>query len=108
MPQYLIPLLAMAEEKAEGGGHGAGFQLIDVQWESVIWLWFIFLLLVAVLRKLAWPMITEAVERREVVALTMEAASKVLGRTMTADDDRRLAEQLVGEVRARRMGASQN
>src|SRR3990170_5937856 len=65
MPQYLIPLLAMAEEKAEGGGHGAGFQLIDVQWESVIWLWFIFLLLVAVLRKLAWPMITEAVERRE-------------------------------------------
>ena len=198
MPQFLIPLLAMAEEAAEGGahggGHGSGFQLIDVQWESVVWLWIIFFLLVIVLRKLAWPMITEAVERREdqiaeslrkadevqraaseiaarqeatlaeahakaklvldeareqaetyrkrelekaraeadsfldrakkeisleenrardsirreVVDITVEAASKVLGRSMTAADDKRLAEQLVGEVQARRMGSARN
>lgn len=198
MPQFLNPLLAAAEEAAEGashgGGHAAGFQLIDVQWETVIWLWIIFVLLVFVLSKLAWPMITGAVERREdhiaeslrkaeevqkaaseiaarqeatlaeahaqaksvldeareqaetyrkrelekarseadsfldrakkeisleenrardalrreVVDLTLEAASQVLGRSMTAEDDRRLAEKLVNEVRERRMGAARN
>jgi F-type H+-transporting ATPase subunit b len=43
--------------------------------------------------------------RKEVVDLTLEAASRVLGQRVSSDDDRRLAEQVVGEVRARRVGA---
>lgn len=46
--------------------------------------------------------------RREVVDLTLEIASKVLERTVTADDDRRLADRLVGEVQAKRTGAARN
>jgi F-type H+-transporting ATPase subunit b len=42
--------------------------------------------------------------RREVVDLTLEAASKVLGQRLTSEDDRRLAEKVVGEVSARRVG----
>jgi F-type H+-transporting ATPase subunit b len=188
MPQFLIPLLASGE------GGGGGFQLIDLQWESVIWLWVIFAILFLILRWMAWPMITSAVERREdyiaeslkkaeevqraaseiaarqeallaeanakakavldeareqsetyrrrelekarveadsfldrakkeigleenrardalrreVVDLTLEVSSRVLERTVSADDDRRLAEKLVGEVQARRMGAARN
>jgi F-type H+-transporting ATPase subunit b len=186
MPQFLIPLVA--------AGDGGGFQLIDVQWEAVVWLWIIFALLVVVLRWMAWPMITGAVERREdyiaeslrkaeevqraaseiaarqeatlaeahaqakgvldearvqaetyrkrelekarteadsfldrakkeisleenrardalrreVVDLTLQAASKVLERSLSTEDDRRLAEGLVNEVRDRRMGTSSN
>ncbi len=44
--------------------------------------------------------------RREVVELTLTAASRVLERNLTSEDDRRLAEQVVAEVRARRAGAS--
>jgi len=46
--------------------------------------------------------------RREVVDLTLEVSSRVLERTVGAEDDRRLAERLVGEVQARRMGSTRN
>ena len=46
--------------------------------------------------------------RREVVEIAIEAAGRVLERTVTSEDDRRLAERLVGEVRQRRMGARRN
>ncbi|HEU4394794.1 MAG TPA: F0F1 ATP synthase subunit B [Planctomycetota bacterium] len=46
--------------------------------------------------------------RREVVDLTLEVSSRVLERTVGAEDDRRLAERLVGEVQARRMGSARN
>ena len=46
--------------------------------------------------------------RREVVDLTLEAASRVLGRTVTGADERRLAEEAVEEVRKRRVGAAGN
>jgi F-type H+-transporting ATPase subunit b len=46
--------------------------------------------------------------RREVVELTLEAAGKVLERSVTTDDNRRLAERLVGEVQARKLGATRN
>ena len=39
--------------------------------------------------------------RREVVEMSLEAASRVLGRTVNSDDDRRLAESLDAEVRSR-------
>ena len=43
--------------------------------------------------------------RKEIVDITLEAASRVLERSVGAEDDRRLAEQFVGEARSRRMGA---
>lgn len=46
--------------------------------------------------------------RREVVELTLEVASKVLERNVTADDDRRLADRLLAEVKAKRTGAARN
>jgi F-type H+-transporting ATPase subunit b len=46
--------------------------------------------------------------RRETVEMALEAASKVLERSVNADDDRRLADRLVGEVQARRLGAKRN
>ena len=46
--------------------------------------------------------------RREVVDLTLEVSSRVLERSVGAEDDRRLAERLVGEVQARRMGSGRN
>jgi F-type H+-transporting ATPase subunit b len=46
--------------------------------------------------------------RREVVDLTMEVASKVLERTVNSEDDRKLAERLVGEVGSKRMGTGRN
>jgi len=46
--------------------------------------------------------------RREVVDITLEAASRVLGRAVTGDDERRLAEQTVSEITARRAGAKRN
>lgn len=39
--------------------------------------------------------------RREVVELSLEAASRVLGRAVNSDDDRRLAEGVVAGVRSR-------
>lgn len=46
--------------------------------------------------------------RREVVDLTLEVSSKVLERAVTAEDDRKLADRLVGEVQAKRPGAARN
>ncbi len=46
--------------------------------------------------------------RRETVDVALEAAAKVLERAVNADDDRRLADRLVGEVRERRLGAKRN
>ncbi len=46
--------------------------------------------------------------RREVVELTMEAAGKVLERSVTSDDNRRLAGELVDEVKTRKLGAIRN
>lgn len=46
--------------------------------------------------------------RREVVDLTLEAAGRVLERSVTGADERRLAEQAVEEVRKRRVGAAGN
>ena len=46
--------------------------------------------------------------RREVVDLAMEVSSKVLERAVGSEDDRRLADRLVGEVRAKRPGAARN
>jgi F-type H+-transporting ATPase subunit b len=46
--------------------------------------------------------------RREVVEMTLEVSSKVLERTVGAEDDRRLAERLLAEVRERRVGAQRN
>ena len=46
--------------------------------------------------------------RRETVDIAIEAASKVLERAVNTDDDRRLADRLVGEVQARRVGAKRN
>lgn len=46
--------------------------------------------------------------RREVVDLTLEIASKVLERNVTAEDDRRLADRLMAEVKAKRAGAARN
>ena len=46
--------------------------------------------------------------RREVVELTLEVASKVLERNVTAEDDRRLAGTLLAEVQAKRTGAARN
>lgn len=46
--------------------------------------------------------------RRETVETVIEAASKVLERAVNAEDDRRLADRLVGEVQARRVGAKRN
>ncbi|MHC4923831.1 MAG: ATP synthase F0 subunit B [Planctomycetota bacterium] len=43
--------------------------------------------------------------KREVVDLTLQAASTVLGRSMTSDDDKRLAETVVSELQQRRVGA---
>ena len=43
--------------------------------------------------------------RRDTVEMAIEAASKVLERAVNTDDDRRLADRLVGEVQARRVGA---
>jgi F-type H+-transporting ATPase subunit b len=46
--------------------------------------------------------------RREVVELTLEVASKVLERNVSAEDDRRLAGSLLAEVQAKRAGAARN
>ncbi len=46
--------------------------------------------------------------RREVVDLTVQAASQVLGRAVTGADDRRLADQAVSEIVARRVGTGRN
>ena len=46
--------------------------------------------------------------RREVVEITLEAASQVLGRSVNADDEKRLAERLVAEVQARRAEMGRN
>lgn len=46
--------------------------------------------------------------RRDTVEIAIEAASKVLERAVNTDDDRRLADRLVGEVQARRVGAKRN
>jgi len=46
--------------------------------------------------------------RREVVEITLEVASKVLERNVTAEDDRRLAGTLLAEVQAKRTGAARN
>ena len=46
--------------------------------------------------------------RRDTVDIAIEAASKVLERAVNTDDDRRLADRLVGEVQARRVGAKRN
>jgi F-type H+-transporting ATPase subunit b len=46
--------------------------------------------------------------RREVVDLTLEVASKVLERAVTAEDDRKLADRLVGEVQSKKLGAGRN
>jgi len=46
--------------------------------------------------------------RREVVELTLEVASKVLERNVTAEDDRRLAGSLLAEIQAKRAGAARN
>lgn len=46
--------------------------------------------------------------RREVVDLTLEAAGRVLERSVTGADDRRLAEQAVDEIRKRKLGAGRN
>lgn len=175
-------------------GGGGGFQLLDVQLETLIWLFVIFFLLLFILRKFAWKPLLEAVEarekkiadslaraeevqraaadiaarqeaalaeahakakgvldearenaedyrkrelekarteadafldrakkeisleenrardalRREVVDLTLEAASRILERSVTGDDERRLAEQMVAELQKRRVGASRN
>lgn len=46
--------------------------------------------------------------RREVVEITLEVASKVLERNVTAEDDRRLADRLLSEVKTKRTGAARN
>jgi F-type H+-transporting ATPase subunit b len=46
--------------------------------------------------------------RRDVVNLTVAAASKVLGRSVTAADDRRLAEQAIAEVIKEHVGSDKN
>ncbi len=46
--------------------------------------------------------------RKEVVDLTLEAASRVLGRAVTGEDERRLAAETVEEIRKRGMGAGRN
>ncbi len=46
--------------------------------------------------------------RREVVDLTIEAAGRVLSRSLTGDDDRRLAKEAVAEISARQVGAGRN
>jgi F-type H+-transporting ATPase subunit b len=46
--------------------------------------------------------------RRETVEIALQAASKVLERAVNAEDDRKLADRLVGEVHARRVGARAN
>jgi F-type H+-transporting ATPase subunit b len=46
--------------------------------------------------------------RREVVDLTVEAATRVLGRTVTGEDEKRLAGEAVSEILARRVGAGRN
>lgn len=46
--------------------------------------------------------------RREVVDLIMEASSRVLGRAVTGEDEKRLAEQAVSEITTRRVGAAGN
>ena len=46
--------------------------------------------------------------RRELVELVLEVSSKVLERNVTAEDDRRLADRLLSEVKAKRTGAARN
>ena len=46
--------------------------------------------------------------RREVVDLTLEAASRVLERSVTGEDEKRLAGQMVDEIRRRGVGAVRN
>ena len=58
-----VPLLVLA---AEEGGHGGGdlpHALPDLQ--TFIWVWVIFLILLAILRKFAWKPLLAAVEARE-------------------------------------------
>jgi F-type H+-transporting ATPase subunit b len=46
--------------------------------------------------------------RREVVEMALEVSSKVLERNVSTEDDRRLADRLLGEVKAKRAGAARN
>ena len=46
--------------------------------------------------------------RKEVVDLTLEAASRVLERDLTGEDEKRLAGQMVDEIRRRGVGAARN
>jgi F-type H+-transporting ATPase subunit b len=46
--------------------------------------------------------------RRETVNLVIEASSRVLERSVTSEDERRLAERLVGEVKSGRAGLGRN
>jgi F-type H+-transporting ATPase subunit b len=46
--------------------------------------------------------------RREVVELTLQAASQVLARSITAEDERRLAGEVVEQLRSQRVGAARN
>jgi F-type H+-transporting ATPase subunit b len=46
--------------------------------------------------------------RREVVDVALEAAGRVLERSVTSEDEKRLAERLVGEAQAKRLGAGRN
>lgn len=46
--------------------------------------------------------------RREVVDITLEVASKVLERNVNTEDDRRLADRLLADVKAKRTGAARN
>ena len=183
MSVWIPAILAAGEHEAGKEEFGL---VLPVQWETLIWAWVIFLLLVALLRKFAWKPLLEAVEarekriadslrkadevqkaageiaarqeaalaeahakakgvldearaqaeeyrkretdrarteadafldrakkeisleeararealRREAVEIALEVASKVLERSVQADDERRLAERIVAEVRA--------
>ena len=46
--------------------------------------------------------------RRDVVDLTIQAATQVLGRSVTGADDRRLADEAVAEILSRRVGTTRN
>ena len=103
LPLPALPALAQAE-------HGAPAGPLTVEGGLMVWTVFVFLLLLLILRKFAWPAVLGAVEarerarreireereravadlRREAVDLALAAAGKLIGERLESDTDRRL------------------
>src|SRR6185295_19655912 len=91
-----------AATEAEAAEHGGGPNPLSFRTDLAVWTLIVFILLFLVLKKFAWPQITEALEERErKIAATIADANAKLedAKRVFAEHEAKLA-AAAGEVRA--------